>query len=437
MRFPTAPSSKSQASSRPPGVDQLQWRSDASQAGARPAASQKAAPAAVEQTPRGRWPGLRPWVRRMGRAIFVVVYTAIFLECFIRVFTPALIMPRYVIDAPYGIRVNEPSRSFWHQTPEYRIEIRTNSKGVRCDREIPYEKPEGTFRIVSLGDSYTVGYGVSVEDLWLTQMENELRASGINCEVVNLGVSGHSTSEELIHLKEEGLKYHPDLVLVGWNHLDLSRNVRADLFRLGKDGLVRGSPSYLPAVSISRFLFTFGAYRFLAENSHLYCKVRETASDIVIDLMDTLHRLRTRVARWSRAFSAAAAASRSASRSDGDYEEKLAIALLAEMAKISRQNGASLVVLDIPVVVRDGDRRTMASRFPRCDGFRVDIYCPAAELSRHPVEATHWTKSCGHWTPLGCSIVGRGLAKHILSDSHVRIEQATTGESRATGRSGL
>jgi hypothetical protein len=44
----------------------------------------------------------------------------------------------------------------------YEITYRINSKGLRDD-ETTYEKPEGTFRIVLLGDSRTFGYGVPIE----------------------------------------------------------------------------------------------------------------------------------------------------------------------------------------------------------------------------------------------------------------------------------
>ena len=82
--------------------------------------------------------------------------------------------------------------------------METNSKGVRSDREIPYEKPAGVKRIVVLGDSYGMGYEVTLEDSFLGVMERRLQESGIEAEVVNLSVSGHGTAEELITLKEEG-----------------------------------------------------------------------------------------------------------------------------------------------------------------------------------------------------------------------------------------
>lgn len=40
----------------------------------------------------------------------------------------------------------------------YEIEYLINSKGLR-DSETTYEKPEGIFRIVLVGDSHTFGYG--------------------------------------------------------------------------------------------------------------------------------------------------------------------------------------------------------------------------------------------------------------------------------------
>jgi hypothetical protein len=67
----------------------------------------------------------------------------------------------------------------------FEIEYRINSKGLRDD-ETAYEKPEGIFRIVLLGDSYTFGYGVPIEKHFSTLLEGYFQ----NVEVINMGVSG-------------------------------------------------------------------------------------------------------------------------------------------------------------------------------------------------------------------------------------------------------
>src|SRR3989344_96578 len=102
--------------------------------------------------------------------------------------------------------------------------VKINSKGFR-DREYHEEKSENTLRIAGLGDSFTFGGGVKTEDTYLKQLEKMLnsKSSSKPVEVLNMGVPGYNTYQELILLKEVGLNYKPDLVIVGFvlNDVDL------------------------------------------------------------------------------------------------------------------------------------------------------------------------------------------------------------------------
>ncbi len=65
------------------------------------------------------------------------------------------------------------------------VEYRINSKGLR-DNETTYDKPEGVFRIVVIGDSNTFGVGVPIEKHFTRLLEGYFR----DLEVINLGVGG-------------------------------------------------------------------------------------------------------------------------------------------------------------------------------------------------------------------------------------------------------
>lgn len=100
------------------------------------------------------------------------------------------------------------------------VTVHTNSFGDRGD-ECPVDKPAGTFRIVGLGDSYTFGSGVRFEDTYLHVLETLLnQATGSDTlrhyQALNLGVEGYNTVQELASLREAGLRFHPDLILVGY-----------------------------------------------------------------------------------------------------------------------------------------------------------------------------------------------------------------------------
>lgn len=92
---------------------------------------------------------------------------------------------------------------------------RHNALGFRGD-EIEIPKPDGTYRILTLGGSTT--YGTSVLDYhnaYPYQLQQYLREQGYeNVEVINGGASDYTSYESLINLQFRGLELEPDLVLI-------------------------------------------------------------------------------------------------------------------------------------------------------------------------------------------------------------------------------
>ena len=96
------------------------------------------------------------------------------------------------------------------------IPVDINSHGLRGP-ETTYEKPAGTFRILNLGDSVAMGWGVREEDTYGRRLEQRLNEQGAGAqhyEVINAGVPGWNLENALAYLQAEGLKYEPDLVLL-------------------------------------------------------------------------------------------------------------------------------------------------------------------------------------------------------------------------------
>jgi lysophospholipase L1-like esterase len=88
-----------------------------------------------------------------------------------------------------------------------------NSKGLR-DVERAYQKGD-VFRIVATGDSFTYGFGVKFEDIFLRRLERSLNGrGGRRVEVINGARGAANTRQEYEWLKDEGVKYSPDLILV-------------------------------------------------------------------------------------------------------------------------------------------------------------------------------------------------------------------------------
>ena len=96
----------------------------------------------------------------------------------------------------------------------YGVNIKINSKGLR-DREIKYVKTPGERRILFLGDSLTLGWGVPFESIFTKLLEKDLtNIDKIKTEVINTGVGNYNSVQEFTYYKNEGYKYDADIVML-------------------------------------------------------------------------------------------------------------------------------------------------------------------------------------------------------------------------------
>lgn len=119
-----------------------------------------------------------------------------------------------------------PNKEGYWTIGERRIPVKINSKGLR-DREHAYEKKEGTFRILVLGDSFTEALQVPLEDTFCKVLETALNRTQKNFEVINAGLAGVGTDYELLFFRREGCKYHPDLVILAFFANDIYDNYKS------------------------------------------------------------------------------------------------------------------------------------------------------------------------------------------------------------------
>jgi lysophospholipase L1-like esterase len=94
-------------------------------------------------------------------------------------------------------------------------ELRTNELGFRDDKDVIPPKEAGEFRIVVLGDSFTVSAGVEYRDTFTSVLEAQLRKQRPKTRVINLAVSGYNPVQYALVLDEVGLSLKPDLIVVG------------------------------------------------------------------------------------------------------------------------------------------------------------------------------------------------------------------------------
>jgi lysophospholipase L1-like esterase len=102
------------------------------------------------------------------------------------------------------------SSFLWNKKILYQM----NSYGLR-DNEFSLDK-KNTYRIIILGDSYTFGWGVPIENTYPKVLESLLKEKIYPIQVINAGIFGYNTQQEVLFFKKELLKLKPDLVIIGF-----------------------------------------------------------------------------------------------------------------------------------------------------------------------------------------------------------------------------
>ncbi len=243
--------------------------------------------------------------------------------------------------------------------------LSTNSAGMRGPLEYAEARSAGVRRMVLLGDSFTFGESVSDEETYARQLSLLMP----NLEVLNLGVHGYGNDQMLLVLQEEGVHFHPDLVVLAFVHEDLDRNVLA--FR---------------DFAKPRFLLSGG--KLVLTNTPVPTPgevlERERWRPRLLDLFDLIgHAWRQRTGAGRR------------------EAEDVTRAILGEIAGTARRSGSVPLFLYLPVdtEILDRDKRPTpgeAFLFSVCVEKEVRCFSLRPYLARHleagtfPVKAPHW-----------------------------------------------
>ncbi len=126
--------------------------------------------------------------------------------------------------------------------------------------------------MLCLGDSQTEGFECPQERTFSAITERYFALRGKCVEAINTGVSGFGTSEELVLLENEGVKFHPDFVVLGYFANDLEDNTRCNIFGLKNGALVTNTTTYIPGVNILNRIDNFAVLRWLSQHSYLYSR---------------------------------------------------------------------------------------------------------------------------------------------------------------------
>src|ERR1041385_688919 len=169
--------------------------------------------------------------------------------------------------AGYGnLEIYEPdARLYWRLKPNQdcftKVDhkpVHVNAQGTRGP-EFAADKPTNTFRILSLGDSRTFGWGLADEETYSRRLEQLLRQKfghAKTVEVINAGVNAWSYPQMAVYFHEVGLHYQPDLVILAEANLWTQFSEKNDPAFVKK---------FLWRVRLKNFLRHLALYHFIVE----------------------------------------------------------------------------------------------------------------------------------------------------------------------------
>ena len=238
--------------------------------------------------------------------------------------------------ARYSFDIYHPTRG-WALKPGLRSfpmgrgkSLTTNSKGLRSQSEFSYGRPSHGERIIVLGDSFTFGEDVSDGETYSHALSEMLPGD----EVLNFGVHGYGLDQMLLYLREEGVKYRPDRVILGYVDEDIYRGILAfrdyakPRFRLAEDSSLQ--LENVPVTPPEQLLKW------------------EVYYPRTLDLVQVLHQAQ----RWQNG-------------ANRRQSEILGKAILLEMVRTIREVGATPALFYLPVENELGERSPVLNRGER------------------------------------------------------------------------
>lgn len=291
--------------------------------------------------------------------------------------------------------ITEPSEVLGYQlVPNLKDgSININSHGLR-DRERQWKKPEGTRRVLGIGDSFTFGYQVDLKDCFLKQLETGLNRDGGSWDVINAGVTGYNMWQYLAYLKCCGYRYSPDLLIIGVFFDDFNGEPFFDRKRPG-DQRYR-TLSSLRIVNFIRNSFEILKYRYRHLMGATWVKSIEDRRGFINSTSDgLLLKGKADPQRYRK------------------FETRL-----HTLIRIAEEHQIKVLVFLIPDVIQVGHpelqslNRVLRAICDRCGVPFLDI-TPAFERIKD-TKSLYLLPYDAHTSPLGHNIIARQLEKRIL-----------------------
>jgi hypothetical protein len=259
--------------------------------------------------------------------------------------------------------------------------VHATPRGVRGTADVPYERVAGRRRILVYGDSYTFGDELSDQETYAADLGRLL----LNTDVVNMGVHGFGHDQMLEYLKSEGVKYHPDVVVIGYVWFDQYHNLY-DFSNYAKPRFeLRDGTLALTGVPVPR------PEQVLARD-----RWRSRAWDAAHVVAEWL--------RWK-------------SGANDRRAGLLTQAILDEIGRTARSVGAVPVFVYLPVLAELDDSAATLSAHEQwlkayCDARKEDCVFLRPAFERERARGAHFPTR-GHWNPAGNLVAARTIAAYL------------------------
>lgn len=283
-------------------------------------------------------------------------------------------------------RPNQEGR-FVHQ--DFSVNVKINSYGLR-DHEYALERTSKK-RMLVLGDSYGWGFGVEHAE----RFDEILERRYTDWEIINASVSGYGTDQQFLYLRDKGMAYNPDVVLLLFHANDFSNNAAAEQywynkshFSLSRDRLeLHNTP--VPKATLKQKVD-----RFLLGRTYFYGKVYGRWGRPILRKVD--RKIRGTDKR---------------KRKESDNGYMLTTFLIKALHELSSEHDAHFVLVSIPMNEDKKAKLREVSKALNIPYLALDEHFAAL---KSPVTFPH----DGHWNSYGHAAAAEAIG-HLLESQSI------------------
>lgn len=267
-------------------------------------------------------------------------------------------------------------------------------------------KVESTYRIVSIGDSVTMGAGVEEWEAFPSQTEKLLQFKTSSSETtyfeaINLGIPGYGTTQYEEVMREVAVKLHPDMVIIGF--LPFQDPIESAFSEANKKyNYLRSLPDTVLSPKINIFLINH-SYLYLAFLSRYYGFINRY--DIVFeDFIKTASREELENRGWN-----------------------ISRQLIKSMKDLADKNNIKFVIVGIPWSEDVFMRRT-DTYMPRlksiANEYNINFIDLSSAIASYPKYRDLFINGSDiHFTTIGHQTVAYTITKYLRDQKLVPVEQ--------------